>query len=190
MTNPLCHHFRVSFARPIIVIAYHGCHQETARYILQPNPFVLSSNAYDWLGEGIYFWEYGPQRAWEWAQTKFGAEAAVLQARIPLGHCLNLLDTGYFQGVQMAYREMAESYQQEGRKLPSNRADKRHFLDRAVIDEFCEVWVQSGGAPYQTVRGCFPEGEPVYPGSRILRETHIQIAVRDITCISEVELVE
>lgn len=90
----------------------------------------------------------------------------------------------------MAYMSVVESYRREGRNLPSNRADKRHFLDRAVIEDFCELWVQSGGEPFQTVRGCFPEGKPVYPGSKILRETHVQIAVRDVSCISLVQLVK
>src|SRR5438477_11653222 len=114
---------------PAQVIAYHGCHQETARHLLQSNPFVHSANAYDWLGEGIYFWEYAPHRAWEWAQAKFGEEAAVLQSRISLGHCLNLLDTAYFEGLQMAYQIVVQRYAQEGRRSPLNRADKRHFLD-------------------------------------------------------------
>jgi hypothetical protein len=33
------------------------------------------------------------------------------------------------------------------------------------------------------VRGGFLEGEPVFPGSGILRESHIQISVRNPTCV-------
>jgi hypothetical protein len=36
---------------------------------------------------------------------------------------------------------------------------------------------------YQTVRGVFVEGEPAYPGAKIHTKTHIQIAVRDTSCI-------
>lgn len=41
------------------VIAYHGCDVETAERLLSGEPFKPSQNDYDWLGEGIYFWEYG-----------------------------------------------------------------------------------------------------------------------------------
>jgi hypothetical protein len=182
--------FRDLARAPERVVAYHGCHIDTAHRVLQTLTFLPSINKYDWLGDGIYFWEYAPHRAWEWAQAKFGDDGAVLKADIMLGHCLNLLDTAYFEGLQAAFEEVAERYRQAGRKLPSNRADKRHFLDRAIINEFCVVWQQSGGKPFQTVRGCFPEGEPVYQGSKILRETHVQIAVRDIACILGIEQVE
>lgn len=188
-TGSLIPQFSRVVRAPHEVIGYHGCHRETARRVLARNPFIPSSNPYDWLGEGIYFWEYGPYRAWEWADIRFGENAAVLQARVTLGHCLNLLDTAYFQGVQMAYHTVEEHYRQENHLLPTNRSDKRHFLDRAIIEEYCQIWVESGGTPYQTVRGGFPEGDPVYAGSKILRETHIQIAVRDLACISDVELV-
>jgi hypothetical protein len=37
----------------------------------------------------------------------------------------------------------------------------------------------TGRGTYQTVRGAFMEGTPVYPGAGIFEKTHIQIAVRD-----------
>jgi hypothetical protein len=33
--------------------------------------------------------------------------------------------------------------------------------------------------PYDTVRGAFWEGGPIYPGARIERKNHVQICVRD-----------
>src|SRR5262249_32997777 len=51
-----------------IVTGYHGCDRVVADKVLagtaRLNP---SRNAYDWLGQGIYFWEHGPERAREWA---------------------------------------------------------------------------------------------------------------------------
>jgi hypothetical protein len=43
--------------------------------------------------------------------------------------------------------------------------------------------LESEGTRFQTVRGCFVEGGPAFPGSGIQRESHIQIAVRDPACI-------
>ena len=174
---------------PVMVIGYHGCHIETAQRVLAGQSMSLSTNKYDWLGAGIYFWEYAPERAGEWARSRFGSDAAILMAEIRLGRCLNLLDTAYFESLAETYADIAERNRQAGRKMPVNRQDKRHYLDRAVIDEYCEKWARVGTI-YQTVRGCFPEGQPLYEGSKILRETHVQIAVQDVSCILRVELVE
>jgi hypothetical protein len=40
-----------------MVLAYHGCDASTASQVLNGKPFRKSQNVYDWLGEGIYFWE-------------------------------------------------------------------------------------------------------------------------------------
>jgi hypothetical protein len=39
------------------------------------------------------------------------------------------------------------------------------------------------GILFQTVRGAFEEGRPLFPGSAIRTQSHIQIAVRDVQCI-------
>lgn len=39
------------------------------------------------------------------------------------------------------------------------------------------------GFRFRTVRCPFLEGESAFPGSRILKESHVQIAVRDTACI-------
>jgi hypothetical protein len=83
-----------------IVVGYHGCDAAVVERVLAGKARLTSStNAYDWLGEGIYFWEHGPQRAYEWAkeQARLGSakvrNPSVLAARIDLGVCLDLLDT-------------------------------------------------------------------------------------------------
>ena len=78
------------------VIAYHGCEQKLRDEVIsEKRDLVGSKNHYDWLGEGIYFWEYGPERAMEWAEDKKKRgglkEPAVLGAVIQLGRCFDLL---------------------------------------------------------------------------------------------------
>jgi hypothetical protein len=77
------------------------------------NQWQPSTNEWDWLGHGIYFWEHSPERALRWAQER-----------------------------------LAKS-----------------------------------GEAYDTVRGAFLEGDPIYPGAGFSREAHIQIAVRNRACI-------
>ncbi len=43
------------------VLGYHGCEAAVAEKLLAGEPFKASSNDYDWLGPGIYFWK--PTRA-------------------------------------------------------------------------------------------------------------------------------
>ncbi len=58
------------------------------------------------------------------------------------------------------------------------------------IDAYCRFTEDETATPFQTVRGSFAEGEPIYPGSKILKKAHTQIAVRDEICILRSSLVE
>ena len=170
---------------PQFVVGYHGCSRTTAETILAQQRFTPSTKAYDSLGEGIYFWEYAPYRALDWAMQRCaatGEEPAVVCATIQLGQCLNLLDTEYMQ-------ELTETYQQVvaevgAGSLPRNTQRGAHYLDRQVIDACCRALESDILTAVQTVRGSFPEGDPIYPGSKILSRAHTQIAVRDSSCLS------
>lgn len=170
-----------------LVTGFHGCHTAAAREILAGGSFLPSQNGYDWLGQGIYFWEDGSARAAEWARKRFGDEGVVLQATIDLGHCLNLLDTAHFERMEQSYQGIAITFKDLGLPLPDN-ARKRHSLDYLVLETYCSDAIVYNLA-FDTVRGCFPEGKPLYHGSKILRETHIQVAVRDLSCISDLVMV-
>lgn len=175
--------------RPEEVIGYHGCSREAASALLAGQPWRRSANAYDWLGEGIYFWEYAPYRALAWARECFGEQAAILQATLRLGHCLNLLDVGHQQALRRIYAEAQQLSASAGVPLPLNTARGAHFLDCYIVDRYCRMLADDpDAATMQTVRGCFPEGDPIYPGSKILTEAHVQIAVRDADCILSLSL--
>lgn len=179
-------------ARPIsaprTVIGYHGCTRAVADAILAEGTFRLSENTYDWLGRGVYSWEYAPYRALEWARLialERGDEPAVLGVTIRLGFCVNLLDVEHHEALVETHRALSSKY---GEALPRNTARGGHFLDRLVIDTYCEN-VAARGFGVQTVRGSFAEGEPIYPGSKILSKAHTQIAVRDAAYIVKTQLV-
>lgn len=167
------------FAR--IVIGYHGCCRQFARDILlgdcQVSEWEPSENAYDWLGKGIYFWEHSPQRALRWAQLRYPDDFAVVGAIIQLGRCFDLLDEVNTNLLAKSYREFASFFQESGRALPRN-TDKSRRLDCAVIND-CIDRLKGQKLHYETVRGAFLEGEPIFDGTAISAETHIQIAVRN-----------
>jgi len=177
------------FAR--IVVGYHGCPENYARDLLLGTQPVLqwqpSTNEWDWLGHGIYFWEYSPDRARRWAEQKFagsGETPAVIGALIQLGRCFDLLNEGMTATLAKNYPQVVASYEQAGRSLPQNRGRdwKRRELDCVVIKD-CLARLQAQGVQYHTVRGAFLEGAPAYAGAGFSREAHVQLAVRDPACI-------
>lgn len=174
------------FAR--IVVGYHGCPRSFASSLLTAKiPFTdwkLSQNSYDWLGEGVYFWEHSPGRALRWASDHFGKWAAVLGAVIQLGACFDLLDEKMTALLAASYDELKKGLAIAKQPIPINRGKEKKLreLDCAVIN-YCLDRMLSPSVPFDTVRGAFLEGPPVFPGTTISAETHIQIAVRNVDCI-------
>ena len=173
------------------ILAYHGCDAETAERLLRGEPFRKSQNDYDWLGEGVYFWEYGIDRALRFAEAhqRRGKvrSPAVVGALLQLGRCFDLMDTRFTAELPHAFELLEKSHQQSGTPLPENRGRTPDQLlrhrDCAVLN-FYLSWLPSiGAAPYDTVRCGFVEEPPAYSGSGIRHQSHIQIAVRNPACI-------
>src|SRR5947209_19052473 len=109
------------------IVGYHGCDAAVASRVLSGElQLQPSGNPYDWLGNGIYFWEHGPQRAYEWAieQARLSGrkvkEPSVLGARINLGVCLDLLDTANTRLLGEWYVEFRRFMRQHGIAIPHN----------------------------------------------------------------------
>ncbi len=172
------------------VIAYHGCDADTAERILAGEPFKPSVNDFDWLGHGIYFWEYGADRALRFAEEQQRRNKlktpAIVGAILQLGNCFDLLDTRFTADLAAAFGPWAENFRLTGLPFPKNGGGppdhKLRRLDCAVLNWYLEAAKQRG-VTYDSVRCGFIEGQPVYEGSGIYRETHIQIAVRSPACI-------
>lgn len=184
------------------VLGFHGCDFQTADALLQGGSFHQSTEDFDWLGSGAYFWEGDPGRAQEWAQEKVKRgsykKAAVVGAVIDLGNCLDLTVRENLDLLADAYSSFAAASAKAKLALPVNEdvrgakvGDKLlRFLDCAVIKhlhENIEDEVRQARDtnltpvifPFDTVRGLFIEGENVYPGGGFYQKTHTQIAVRN-----------
>jgi hypothetical protein len=171
------------------VIAYHGCDAVVAERLLRGEPFRRSENDYDWLGAGVYFWEYGADRALRFAedQQRRGrvADPAVVGAVLQLGRCFDLLDTRFTLELARAYELARIRWTEEG-PLPVNRGAtpdlKLRRLDCWVLNTYLDSFAEPRDG-FDTVRCGFIEGDRAFPGSGIFQETHIQIAVRNSACI-------
>lgn len=169
------------------VLGYHGCTEVAAQQIHEGGRFKPSANDFDWLGKGTYFWEFGPDRALRFIEEKLARQGsaerpAVVGAIIQLGTCFDLLDTENTSSLSDVFPLFEKAMAEAGQPLPVNAGAsterKLRRLDCAVLNWYLDL---AGG--YQTVRGCFLEGPPVFPGAALLAEAHIQLAVRDLACI-------
>lgn len=175
---------------PNLVLGFHGCNDETFRNIILKNQVLKrSNNTYDWLGNGIYFWENSYQRALEWADSKYGKNARVIGAVIDLGYCLNLTDYNSTDILKQGYEILKVKSEIAGTELPKNimgrsKTDKLlRNLDCAVIEQIHEYNRDTGRNEYDSVRGMFTEGKEIYPGSGFVEKTHVQICVINPNCI-------
>lgn len=175
-----------------IVLGYHGCpanRPDALQFVRglisgvnSVDDWRSSSNEYDWLGSGVYFWEFGPQRARQWA----GEDGEVVGALIQLGNCFDLTDPGCERVLRRTYHKVASVYANEKKPLPTNKGAGgfSRKLDRLIVDQAMSFTDSaSGGDGFQSVRSAFEEGDAAFPGSKLRTQTHIQIAVRDLSCI-------
>ncbi len=179
------------------IIGYHGCDREVVENVLlRRDRLKPSRNDYDWLGSGIYFWEYGCQRAMDWAngikkrRPDIVKTPAVIGAHIHLGVCFDLLDVRFTEMLTELYPAFEETLRIQGVPLPKNEAahggDRdlvRRKLDCAMLNWAIPMIETDLKVQFQTVRGVFQEGIPAYDGSGIQKKSHIQVVVRDSGCI-------
>lgn len=181
---------------PNLVLAFHGCDRSVFEDVISGKRDLRpSSNDYDWLGSGVYFWEQNYERGLAWAheQAKRGAieEPAVVGAVVDLGHCLNLTDSRYIELIEIEYKLMEAEFSATEIEMPKNEGgteDKLlRKLDCAVIQHLHSRMtasaVESGFEPFDSVRALFSEGGPVYEGAGFQKKTHIQLCVRNPNCI-------
>ena len=177
--------------KPSFILGYHGCDREVGqRLLLREASMRLSENSHDWLGHGAYFWENDRERALQWArflkergkiETPF-----VVGAVIDLGFCMDLTEISHAAQLKEAYQWFKQYYDETKIPMPENERGRtddedlilRH-LDCAVINIMHVLRTERGEPPYDTVRGIFQEGRPVYENARIWEKTHVQICVRD-----------
>lgn len=173
------------------VIGYHGTRRDIALDIVQrTRDFKPSQNQDDWLGHGIYFWEYAPQQAYWWAEKRKERERwnepiAVVASMIRLGFCFDLLDPYNVNYLKDAHDAYLDACNIDGEPIPQN-VNQSKFLDCAVFQFAYAVIEKSARKPVDTSRAVYvPTGKDkrIWPRSWISHGAHIQICVRNSGCI-------
>jgi len=180
---------------PSFVLGFHGCDRAIGEAVLNGeiphlNP---SRNDYDWLGEGIYFWESNPARALDFARERARggrnsrgeiSEPFVVGAILDLGHCFSTTEMTALMRLKEAYETLSENYIRDNIPLPSNGPTlKTRRLDCAAFNLMHTLADLEGRAPYDTIRAAFSEGGELFPGSGFRQADHTQICVRNLDCV-------
>lgn len=186
---------------PNLIIGFHGCDTITYENVLYRHERLKPShNSYDWLGNGVYFWENSLARAQEWASSYCNRynkqhpdhqpkKPAVIGAVLCLGHCLDLTDYGSSEILKNGYKILELELSLIGKPLPVNRnvAGNNDILlrelDCAVIERIHQYNRETNNRNYDSVRGVFIEGKEVYKDSGIREKTHTQLCIVNPNCI-------
>lgn len=194
-TAPIPHHMPLIQMYSKInswVIGFHGCDLSVCNAVVNGGQLQPSINDYDWLGNGVYFWEKDPIRATEWAidnskrQNSNIKTPSVIGAIIDLGNCLDLMERYYIETLKIGYQLLSE-YQKtnlpQNQNIGTNKDLLIRKLDCAVIEQIHENNRTDNHRMFDSVRGLFLEGEEVYPNAGFREKTHVQICVRNPNCI-------
>lgn len=188
------------YGRPGTIYGFHGCDRLVGEAVLASHTRHLktSSNDYDWLGHGIYFWESSPERALEFARDAKNRRKIsrgrihtpyAVGAVIELGNCLNLLDHSGLMEMRAAHQMLRTLTEAEGRRLPVNKvkdtsgAFLMRALDCAVLEYLHRVRLRSNLPAYDSVAGALWEGSDLYDDAGITDKNHMQICIRSRECI-------
>lgn len=186
------------------VIGYHGTGLSAAlRIVNRVEGFRWSERDYDWLGRGIYFWEYAPKQALNFAkirqrqfrekknkspedERRANEPLAVVACMIRLGFCLDLTEPGNVQFLSEVFKGYRESMELSGDELPQNSRKYRR-LDCAVFEYAYKVLEDAEpNSTVDTARGVFvpaDRAKRIWAGSWISKDTHIQLCVRNRTSL-------
>lgn len=182
--------------RPNLTVGFHGCDQSVVdKVVTGEDNLLANTNDYDWLGNGIYFWENNEERAFKWAvelSKRKGSSIknpAVIGAIIDLGYCFDLTDSAYLKELKKTYDTAFEISRLSGNPLPENISIGKSSdlllrkLDCFVIEMTHKINKQANKRAYDSVRGVFWEGKPLYPNAGFAEKNHIQICVCNPNCI-------
>lgn len=168
-------------------IGYHGCDKTTAQKVLSGCEGLTESSAEsEWLGSGIYFWNNDPKRALEWAKYRKFKNPYVLGALIIPANLLDFATREPAPLVEYAYKFIASGAVSENKQLPKNRPASKgdsFYKNRQLDCEVMNALHYLTEKAYDVFSAPFLEGNPIYDKGFFLKETHVQLCVKDPSAI-------
>lgn len=173
------------------IVGYHGTRLSVALEIVsRRRGFKYSRNRDDWLGHGVYFWEYAPQQALWWAERRKKRQGwqepiAILGSMIRLGFCFDLLDPYNVRYLEEIHSQYIKRQSEAGLPIPQN-ANHHKPLDCEIFQYAYAAIQFDRGQPPDSSRAVYVptgKGKRIWNRSWISRSAHIQVCVRNPTCI-------
>ena len=177
----------------IVIVGYHGTLKKNAKQIVDTQKFYKSTKRTEWLGKGVYFYQY-IYHAWQWAddqvrkeEHKSGDSAAVLKADICIqnDHIFDLDDPAQKKELDLFFKEVLE-YSQEARAIKREGKDFDHKRKCLACNLYCQANTTIQMITY-TFRGRQSKANPhqeVYP------QTEKQLCVKDTSIIKNIKEVD
>nr|WP_315183532.1 hypothetical protein [uncultured Albidiferax sp.] len=187
-----------------LVVAYHGCDVTLRDALVSGRTAHLlhSNNKYDWLGSGAYFFENDFERALLFAQNAHAhpakrytaipiATPAVVGAILCISRCLDMTTQDGIREYTHALKPLLQGFAEKNTPPPTNHAASLddtevilRELDRSVFEFIHQARESRPELPnFQAVRGAFQQGKALSDASGFKENTHIQIALRDDSCV-------
>lgn len=102
---------------------------------------------------------------------------------------MNLTDYGSSEILKYGYEILSYELSLVGKEMPVNKNTRGNKdlllreLDCAVIERIHQYNRDMGKRGYDSIRGIFIEGNPVYSESGIMEKTHVQLCIINPNCI-------
>ena len=183
------------------VIGYHVCTKGIATGKIENGSFHPSRASYNWLGDGLYFFE-SKSRADSYAKraneeaSKEPETYVVVGAIISLERCFDLTSGNEYEIelLRNAYVELKPEIEQRKKENPKyelknivENGKHLQYLDCAVINYMIALLKQNQGAEkgfsYYSMRCAFDMGKPIYETAGFKEENSIQVCVKEPKCI-------
>ena len=174
------------------VVGYHGTRLSAALDVVNGRADLApSENDDDWLGHGVYFWEYGPRQALRWAEQRRKSQGwdepiAIVASMVRLGFCFDLLDPANVDYLAAVHDLYVKRQAAVGNAVPKNVLSSKR-LDCAVFEyAFALIKADESSPTADSARAVYvPTGtaKRVWKQSWISHDAHIQLCVRNPDCI-------
>ena len=177
------------------VVGYHGTRASVAQSVVGGHQDLEPSrNDDDWLGHGVYYWQYAPQQAFAWAMQEsrrdgWDEDIAVVGSMIRLGNCFDLLDPENINALDRYHQLYLAAKVRLGERIAKNVRGKKRLNCEIFEMAYAGLAEPDFNRTVDSCRAVFvptntsEEGRRLWAGAGIYRRAHVQICVRNTDCI-------
>lgn len=166
----------ITFYPRIIDKAFHGTSIDCAQNIISQGCFSKSLSDFNYLGEGVYFYEYSKQHAFTFIKRKLPTdEIAILESTLDLGNCLDLNNEEHSIFVSETANKLIE-------KTSDNTIN-----DGVVIEFICSVSLK---IKIDSVRANYTNAKigKIFKGSHFYAKSEMIVCMRTLANIKSIKI--